>query len=376
MATYKAEFLSHYYAGRLRPRAAYAFGLIMYWAWLAALTPRLANALTHTPLLAGLAKKMAGVAPERRIPRVASQTFKQWFQARGPRSTGDPQVLLWPDTFNNHFHPETAKAAVEILEAAGYQVTVPEPFLCCGRPLYDYGMLRLAKRHLRQILVALRPQIEAGTPVVVLEPSCAAVFRDELVNLFPHDEDAKRLCSQTYLLSEFLEKRTEGYQPPRLRRKAVVHGHCHHKAIMRMTDEEAVLQKMGLDVNFLDSGCCGMAGAFGFEKGEHYQVSMKCGERVLLPAVRNAAKDTLVVADGFSCREQIAQTTDRRALHLSQVLQMAMREGDRSARDYPEVEYLDEKAVPRVGARAAALAGAVVAFGSAGLWRMARRRGK
>src|SRR5581483_6681173 len=224
MATYKAEFLSHYYAGRLRPRSAYAFGLIMYWARLAALRPEVANFLTQTPLLRTVAKAIAGVAPERRIPAFAPRTFQDWFRQRGARNQGKPVVILWPDTFNNHFHPTTAAAAVEVLEAAGWQVQVPSQFLCCGRPFYDFGMLDLAKRHLRQILVALRPQIRAGVPIVGLEPSCVSVFRDEMVNLFPHDHDARRLHQQVFLLSEFLEQKVENYQPPKLARKALVQG--------------------------------------------------------------------------------------------------------------------------------------------------------
>ncbi len=329
MATYKAEFLSHYYAGRLRPRSAYAFGLIMYWARLAALRPEVANFLTQTPLLRTVAKAIAGVAPERRIPAFAPRTFQDWFRKRGARNQGKPVVILWPDTFNNHFHPTTAAAAVEVLEAAGWQVQVPSQFLCCGRPFYDFGMLDLAKRHLRQILVALRPQIRAGVPIVGLEPSCVAVFRDEMVNLFPHDHDARRLHQQVFLLSEFLEQKVENYQPPKLARKALVQGHCHHKAVLRMDAEIAILNKLGLDYEIPDAGCCGMAGAFGFEAGDHYEVAVRAGERVLLPAVRQADADTLIIADGFSCREQIAQGTGRRALHLAQVLRMALREGAR-----------------------------------------------
>jgi Fe-S oxidoreductase len=184
-------------------------------------------------------------------------------------------------------------------------------------------MLNTARRLLRNILDTLRPQIEQGVPVVGLEPSCVAVFRDELIDLFPNDEEAKRLSQQTFLLSEFLEKQVQHYRLPQLHHKAVVHGHCHHKAIMGMKDEEAVLSKLGLDYTVLDSGCCGMAGAFGFEK-DHYDVSIKVGERALLPTVRNAGEDTLIIADGFSCREQIAQATDRHALHIAQVIQMAM----------------------------------------------------
>ncbi|HEU5198223.1 MAG TPA: heterodisulfide reductase-related iron-sulfur binding cluster, partial [Ktedonobacterales bacterium] len=226
------------------------------------------------------------------------------------------------------------------LEAAGYQVEVPEAALCCGRPLYDYGMLDQAKHYLQWILHTLRLQIRAGTPIVALEPSCAAVFRDELRNLFPEDEDAKRLNRQVLLLSEFLQKYAGNYELPRLPLKAVVHGHCHHKAIMGMEDEAAVLNRLGLEVEMLDAGCCGMAGSFGFEKGEHYDVSMRAGERVLLPAVRDTPKDALIITNGFSCREQIAQGSDRQALHLAQVLQMALREGDHASKDaYPERRY-------------------------------------
>ncbi len=374
MATYKAEFLSHYYAGRLRPRQAYAFGLIMYWARLAAPLAGLVNLVTQTPLLRDAAKAAAGMEPARQVPRFAPQTFKRWARQRGPRNQGKPPVILWPDTFNNHFHPSTAIAAVEVLEAAGYRVVVPQRALCCGRPLYDYGMLDLAKRFLRDILATLREPIRAGVPVVVLEPSCLAVFRDELRNLLPHDEDARRLCEQSFLIDEFLERRADGYTPPKLGAKALVHGHCHHKALMRMTDEEALFRKMGLDFQVLDSGCCGMAGAFGFEPGDHYQVSMAAGERVLLPAVRAAAKDTLIVADGFSCREQIRQTTDRAALHPAQVLQLALHgEGDADHRAYPEARYADlrdhanGKGTPRAAAVALAL------LGGALLWAVQRR---
>jgi Fe-S oxidoreductase len=319
VATYKAEFLSHYYQGRLRPRSAYVMGLIHYWARLASHLPKLANLLTHTPL----ARWAAGIAPQRQMPEFASESFTHWFRQRGSQNADHPQVLLWPDTFNNYFHPEIAQATVEVLEAVGYQVRIPEQSLCCGRPLYDYGMLTTARRLLKHILRDLEPQISAGVPLVGLEPSCVAVFRDELLNLFPHDENAKRLSKQTFLLSEFLAKQVPDYQPPQLQRKALVQGHCHHKAVLDMKAEEEILRKLGLDVTILDSGCCGMAGSFGFEK-EHYEISIQCGERVLLPAVRDASDDTLIIANGFSCREQIAQTTGRQALHLAQVLQMAL----------------------------------------------------
>ena len=227
------------------------------------------------------------------------------------------------------------------MEAAGFRVDVPRGSLCCGRPLYDFGMLDAAKRLLRQILDALAPELAAGTPIVVLEPSCASVFRDELVNLFPDDENAHRLKAQTYLLGEFLEHFAPSFQTHMLQRSALLQGHCHQQALLGMRAEEATLRKHVANCETLDAGCCGMAGAFGFE-ANHYDVSIACGERALLPAVRNAAKDTLIVADGFSCREQIAQTTDRTALHLAEVLRMALRERDErdsaAQSAYPERE--------------------------------------
>jgi Fe-S oxidoreductase len=293
-------------------------------------------------------------------------------------------VLLWADTFNNHFLPATAKAAVEVLEAAGFDVTVPRAHLCCGRPLYDVGMLNRAKALLLQIMDELLPEIEAATPIVVLEPSCAAVFRDELKNLFPKDERAQALSKQVFLLSEFLEQRAKNFSPPKLPRRALIHGHCHHKAIMKMTAEEAVLDRMGIKFTAPAPGCCGMAGAFGFEK-EKYDVSKAIGELELLPAVRQAPTDWLIVADGFSCREQIAQETDRHALHLAEVLQMALREAtetpegfpmfDPAPQYYPEDTWVrpHEAAVDKSMKRAG-LVVAGIAAGAALLAAFARRR--
>ncbi len=373
LATYKAEFLSHYYAGRLRPRSAYSMGLISIWARLSSSVPGLANAVTQTPVLRDLVRFIGGIAPERQLPPFARQSFQDWYRQRGgPWNSWQPRVILWPDTFNNYFHPETAKAAVEVLEAAGYQVIVPMQNLCCGRPLYDYGMLDTAKRWLRKILDTLRPEIERGTLIVGLEPSCVATFRDELTELFPNDEDASRLAHQTMMLSEFLEQKAH-YEPPKLHRKAVVHGHCHHKAIMGMSAEQAMLQKLGLDFELLDSGCCGMAGSFGFEPGERYDVSMKCGERVLLPAVRHASKDTLIITDGFSCRTQIEQGTDRQALHLAEVIKMAIHEGSRGpVGTYPEQHYITRD-YPRNLLGLAVLTGASIALVSGALaWGLRR----
>jgi len=327
MATYKAEFLSHYWAGRVRPRSAYAFGLIPWWSRLASLAPGIVNFFTQTPGFASLALAAAGMAPQRKIPILAAQTFRAWFESRVPSSESRSPVMLFPDTFNNFFRPETARAGVEVLEAAGFDVAIPRTVLCCGRPLYDYGMLGLARKTLKRVLAALREEIRNGVPVVVLEPSCAAVFKDELPALFPDDEDARRLSEQTHVLAEFLRKKAPGYRPPKLDRAAILQGHCHQKALFTMADEEEILRQMGVALDSLDSGCCGMAGSFGFERGDHYDVSIKCGERVLLPRIREAPSDTLIVADGFSCREQIRQGAGREALHLAEVLRMAMHDG-------------------------------------------------
>lgn len=348
MATYKAEFLSHYYEEKQRPVAAYAFGLMYWWAKVAALAPGVVNFVTQTPGLRDVAKALATMAPQRRIPMFAPQTFVRWFsrRSRNDRSKAAvtaPEVILWPDTWNNHFHPTTAQAAVAVLEDAGFRVTIPSVRLCCGRPLYDYGMLDLAKKLLLQILEELRPKIRAGVPVVGLEPSCVSVFRDEMCNLLGDDKDATRLRDQVFLLGEFLDKKAPHYKPPQLHRKAVVHQHCHHKSVLDKDCEKSLFDGMGLDYDMPDTGCCGMAGAFGFEAG-HYDVSVAAGERVLLPAVRGASADTIVVADGFSCREQIAQMTDRQALHPAQVLKMAIdeRDGIDTTGDLPELRYMPD----------------------------------
>lgn len=367
--TYKAEFLSHYYKRRLRPRSAYAFGLIHWWAALGSKMPRVANRVTQSPTLGPLAKWAAGMAPQRSIPPFAHETFRSWFARRrgqfsGPeRADARRRVMLWPDTFNNHFFPHVLAAATEVLERAGCEVVIPSRPLCCGRPLYDYGMLDLATRLWRRTMGSLRKDIEAGVALVGVEPSCVAAFRNELRNLFVGDPVAERLSKQTYTLGELLEQ-LDGYRPPSLRRRALVHGHCHHKAVMGMAKELSLLNRMHLQCESPDSGCCGMAGAFGFEK-DKYNVSMVVGERVLLPAVRQADAQTLVVADGFSCREQIAQSTGRRALHTAEVVQLAHHESAVTTLDAGERA---ERRFGRGGAGKALVAGAVVGAIAVSLW--------
>jgi FAD/FMN-containing dehydrogenase/Fe-S oxidoreductase len=344
VATYKAEFLAHYYEGRSRPAAAYSMGMIDVWASLGSRFPDLANLATQTPGISSFSKKIAGVTQHRTMPPFPEKSFKQWFESR----SGAPsrslhvrgEVVLWADTFNNYFMPHTAKAALEVLEHAGFRVSVPREHLCCGRPLYDFGLLDQAKKYLRKVMSALESEIAAQTPIVCLEPSCASVFRDELKNLFPGHETADRLQKQVVLFADFLD--TAGYKPPRLANglrggKALVHGHCHHKALWSMSPEQRLIRETGLAPNVLDSGCCGLAGSFGYE-AEHYDISMRIGQRKLLPSVRAAEPSTVIVADGFSCRQQIAHGTSRRALHTAEVLQMALHPAEQRIGKHTPIE--------------------------------------
>jgi FAD/FMN-containing dehydrogenase/Fe-S oxidoreductase len=410
VATYKAEFLSHYYEGRVRPLSAYAFGNIDLWARLASNAPGLVNLTTQLPFLRDIAKFVARIPPQRSIPAFAPETFKSWFHSRrsgrirppgeaqrvpeerdfGWRSASSaaishfsegalapedaPPVLLWADTFNNYFVPATARAAVDVLEAAGYRVIVPRAHLCCGRPLYDFGMLDRAESLLLDILDELAPEIEAGIPIVGLEPSCVAVFRDELINLFPHDERAQALSRQTFLLSEFLERNSANAPLPQFPRKALLHGHCHHKSIMKMTAEESLLRRIGIDFQSPAPGCCGMAGSFGFEQ-DKYAVSAAIGELELLPAVRQAPADWLIIADGFSCREQIAQGTGRHALHLAEVLQMALNPSTADSDPFPESATVRQhEAEVQASMRRAGLGLGALAAGGLLLWELTRNR--
>jgi FAD/FMN-containing dehydrogenase/Fe-S oxidoreductase len=332
MATYKSEFLAHHYEGESRPLSHYAFGRIDVFARLASYAPRLVNTINHTPLISSIMKKLLHIHPKRTFPRFSKPFTPDRRLARDPQRRRDrriplpaeaPEVFLWADTFNNYFHPSAMRAAHKVLTSAGFRVTLPAQHLCCGRPLYDFGMLDTAKDYLLKTLNALTAQLQAGTPIVVLEPSCASVFRDELTNLLPHDPRAQKLRDQTFLLSEFLVKRAPHYKPPQLPKefaeKILVHGHCHHRATMGMHDEIALLRLTGADVELLDSGCCGMAGPFGFEK-DKYTVSQTLANRVLLPAVRNKAANTILVTDGFSCAEQVTQNTKAKPMHLAEVL--------------------------------------------------------
>ncbi len=373
MPTFKAEFLHHHFksARRWRPRYAYAFGLIDQTARIGSQFPELVNFAARTPGLAHAAKVAAGMSREREIPQFAPITLQRWFRRRGgTRNPSGPRVVLWPDTFNNHFHTDVGVACVEAIEAAGWQVVMPQGHVCCGRPLYDYGFLDLAERYLRRTLDVLRDEVRQGTPLVGMEPSCLAVFKDELTGMLPYDDDARRLARNAFHFSAFFHKHDLAVAP--LARKALVWGHCHHKATGGIEAEHELLQRMGVDVQPISGGCCGLAGSWGFEQG-HHEISMQCGEQGLLPAVRDADPNTIVIADGFSCKTQIQQSgTGRRALHVAQAMKMAREHGPDGYRGGPpEQPYYEVKPQPpatwrlaRAGAGAAgalALAGAAAA---------------
>jgi FAD/FMN-containing dehydrogenase/Fe-S oxidoreductase len=324
MPTYKSEFLYHHYQSprRRRPRYAYAFGYIDKAARLASLVPELVNFGSQAPILRRLAKLAAGVDKRRPLPTFAPMTLQEWFRRRGGtmNPAGRP-VVLFPDTFNNYLHTDVGVACVEALEAAGWRVIMPARHVCCGRPLYDYGFLDSAERYLRRVLDELRPYVRDDVPVVGMEPSCLAVFKDELRRMLPHDDDAARLARNAYHYGEFFT--TFGVKPPRIEGSALLWNHCHHRATGDTTKEQRLLEETGLSVTELKGGCCGLAGSWGFEQGK-YAISMDCGEQALLPAVREAPKETLIVADGFSCKTQIADArTGRHALHTGQVLALA-----------------------------------------------------
>jgi FAD/FMN-containing dehydrogenase/Fe-S oxidoreductase len=327
MPTYKAEFLYQRHKGLSpRPRHAYAFGLIDQAARLASRTPGPVNALTHAPALGRVFKLAAGMSADREVPSFAPITLQEWFRGRG--GTANPHgrpVVLWPDTFNNYFHTDVGVAAVEALEAAGCRVLLPEGHVCCGRPLYDYGFLGLAERYLRRSLDQLREWYRADVPIVGMEPSCVATFKDELTKLLPHDDDAQRLQRNVHHFAELF--RHYELEPPRLERPALLWGHCHHKATGGMRPEQELLEQMGVEAELVTGGCCGLAGSWGFEAG-HHDISMQVGEQALLPKVREADPATVIVANGFSCKTQIEQGgTGRRALHVAEVMKLAREHG-------------------------------------------------
>ncbi|WP_253209179.1 FAD-binding and (Fe-S)-binding domain-containing protein [Streptomyces niphimycinicus] len=323
VATYKSEFLHHHYRGRIRPASHYSMGWLPLLSRVAARMPRLVNALTASRL-APTIKRLGGIAEERDVPRFADRTFLAWFRTRTAEGDGHRgPVMLWVDSFNNHFTPDVLKAGVAVLEHAGYRVQVPAGTQCCGLTWITTGQLGIARRIARRTATALAPAIRAGMPVVGLEPSCTATLRTDLPELLDGDTDASALARSTRTLAELLVHHTEGWRPPHIDARSISQTHCHQHATSGFTADSELLDVMGVDNAILNSGCCGLAGNFGFERG-HYDVSVAAGEQVLLPAVRAAAPDTVVLADGFSCRTQITQRTDRTGTHLAELMARAL----------------------------------------------------
>jgi FAD/FMN-containing dehydrogenase/Fe-S oxidoreductase len=324
LAAYKAEFLSHYYRGRLRPASAYALGLVPWLARAGTRVPRLANALLGDHLAGRLGKLVAGISTDRPVPKFAPAGFRRY---AGRLAAGSGTVVVWPDTFSDAFWPGRASAAVAVLESIGESVAVPARWGCCGRPLYDFGMLGLARRALSGVLDILWPWVAAGVPVVVPEPSCLAAFRDELPELLADDPRAARLAGLARSLSEHLI--AVGWSPDGAvsggltgagsEAVAYVHPHCHLRAIGGQAADLAVLERAGYRVEMLDSGCCGLAGSFGFRR-EHDAMSRQIAAHRFLPAINAVPEDAELIMDGFSCATQAAHLGARSGRSLAEVL--------------------------------------------------------
>lgn len=322
MATYKAEFAYHYFKTHRRPRAAWSMGYIHRWARLAAYAPWLANFGSQTPGLSALAKWVAGIHQDRAIPRFAPHTFRSGWTGDGTDRLGR-RVVLFTDTFNNHFTPEPLRAAADVLEAAGCRVEIPRTNVCCGRPLYDFGFIPQARRLLEELMEGLREPVEDGAYIVGVEPTCMATFKDELVNLYPHDPLAKKLAEQAWMIGDFLHE-VVNWDPPRISGRVRIHPHCNHRAIFGTEGEKNLLKATGAETEVLDSGCCGMAGSFGFEH-DKYEVAQTILNDKLLPMVRNLDEAQLV-ASGFSCREQLRQATGVMYPSLPELLREGLRD--------------------------------------------------
>ena len=339
MTAYKSEYLAQRYKHRPHPLHHYIFGFADVMARLGSITPALTNAVLTGRLTSPLIKRIVGVAQERQLPRLAGKSYKKARVAANettnvPRTSstksatkkepGGEQVVLWADTWNNYYHPQTLAAAETVLTQAGFRVRVPKGHICCGRALYDFGLLGAARAYLAKVLDRMAPEIEAGLPFIFLEPSCASVFKDEALEFFPSGPlapRAQRMSKQVWLLADWLAAKAPEWVTGRLEgAQIILHGHCHHKAVFGgPVNEIALLKKAGAAVEMINSSCCGMAGPFGFE-ADKFEVSKAIANLGLLPAVNAAAPATIIVADGFSCREQIEQLSEREGTHFAEVL--------------------------------------------------------
>ncbi|MFJ2576665.1 FAD-binding and (Fe-S)-binding domain-containing protein [Kitasatospora aureofaciens] len=333
MATYKAEFLYQHYRHRPRPLSHYSMGWLPLWLRAAALAPATANTIARSPA-AGLLKRLAGIDRRRVLPVLPPETFTRWYRrhrAAHPAPAGAQPVLLWPDTFSDHLQPNVLRSAVEVLEHLGFDVRLPSGPVCCGLTWYSTGQLDTARRVLRRSLrVLATDDLPADTPVIGMDPSCTATLREDVPRLL--GPDGRALAGRTRTFAEFLDEHAPDAPLPRIPRDAVTQTHCHQHAVLGTAADRRVEARLGLHNRVLGSGCCGLAGNFGFEQG-HFEVSEAIAERVLLPELRAAAPDTVVLADGFSCRTQITQLAEgKKALHLAELIAQALRDGFESRR--------------------------------------------
>ena len=328
MARYKSEFLAQKYKGKLHPLHHYVFGFADKMARMGSLTPALTNLVLSSAITSPLIKHLVGVAQERKMPQLARKSYKAARVSdetnNVPRAVAKPVVVLWADTWNNYYHPGTLHAAERVLMQAGFRVQTTKGHICCGRALYDFGLLNTARGYLANVLDRVAPEIEAGLPFIFLEPSCASVFKDEALELFPDDLRAQKLSKQVWLLADWLAAKAPDWVEGRLTgAQVLVHGHCHHKAVFGGPKSEiALLRKAGAHVEMIDTTCCGMAGPFGFEANK-IEVSKAIANLGLMPAVNGAGPMTLIVADGFSCREQISQLSDREGMHFAEIFELS-----------------------------------------------------
>jgi Fe-S oxidoreductase len=317
MARYRSEFLDHHWRGRVRPRVHYSLGRLPAWLRRASRVPRLANLVTHGPGISRAFAAVAGIAPDRTIPRLPPRTFvRSVDRARRPSTGTRGRVVLWPDTFTNHLSPEVGHAALAVLDAAGFEVAIPAGPVCCGLTWMTTGQLDAARRVGRRSLDA--PELAGDDPVLVLEPSCAAALRTDLPDLLPDDPRAAALAGRVRTLAELLD----GVDLPLrsdLPARAVVQPHCHQRAVLGTDADRRLLDRAGISVSEMVGGCCGLAGDFGATRG-HERISRAVADLALVPALERADPTDLVLADGFSCRTQVAFVADRRAIHLAQAL--------------------------------------------------------
>ena len=318
MATYKSEALYQHYRGRLRPLRHLVLGRLPQWARAASVAPGLVNAVMRTPGVASTAMRAAGLDPRRSWPELAARTFRQRYPgwARRRERAGKPAVVFI-DSFTEHFCPEIGEAALAVLHDAGYDARPLRQAACCGLTWISTGQLDGARRRVSATVELLVPFADRGIPIVGLEPSCTAVLRHDAVQLLDSDS-ARLVAGATATLAELLN-RTPQWRPPDLRGVSVIaQPHCHHHAVMSWDADERLLRRAGATVTRV-AGCCGLAGNFGVEAG-HYDLSVAIAEQRLLPAVRHASAESVILADGFSCRTQLIELADRRASHLAQLL--------------------------------------------------------